>query len=800
MERKLIASVSNKTEVTQLPAIPVLIDRALKAGRQPAGAQGPAHWVSLDPILALRLLDATVAAPGTGVAPEPRSLEQRFASLQPELAHALLMSAAQASLAPGRHRLSPDESAGFWLHSIQCAHLSRALAEAVSYRNVEEAYLAGLLHDIGTFALLTAVPNTFRSLVAEQGAANGSGFPEHAGRLGTVHAKIGASLIESLALPFYFSDAILLHHAPKAELYGTHPLVRILRAAELLSHPGMSSDQEASVAELLDISPFLVCHLEQEAAKRVNAVLRDLGLPYPRAFPAKSSEADSSPAIVAMARLSDSIVGQFVEEAEQSSAPGPPAVDGAYATAPASSVTDAWSDAMSGASGAAASILGQIVGEATLSKAASLLQAAPSLRDAVADIRPIAAAIAGLKRVVLFVANATDGAWPGWFIDASGAARIDLDLATTVPRSVVAKAAREGIVSASTEDSRSTRVTGLDLQIARLLGSEEIAAVPVPGKEGACRAVLVFGTSHLQARRLTEKLPFLADLAQLIANALARPAQAGAPAAAVDPAEELRTAIRQQVHEIRNPLSVLKTYLQIARDRANSGANLERELEIASQEVDRMAKLLDEVGKPGAWGEAEHAPARRDRTMIERGVAILDESAKYGASGNAEPALTDINRTIRDVLQVYGDALFASKGISVSRMLVPSVPRIVCDASGLKQVLLNLLKNASEAISSEGQVVVGTSDRVNYEGQAMIEISIADNGPGMAPEVFSRLFALPPGAAAGADRGFGLPNSLAIVKSMNGHLLCRSTPGVGTEFLILLPRPAETDPLPVQNN
>jgi HD-like signal output (HDOD) protein len=652
LEHRLIDSVVNKTEIAQLPALPVFIDLALKSIRHPADVLGPVRWISLDPILTLRLLDATVDAAQTEAGSDFRSLEQRFNGLQPELAQALMISSVQASLGPGRHTLSSGELAGFWFHSLQCAYLSRAFARAISYQHPDEAYLAGLLHDIGTFALLTAVPRTFRSLVAERGLANANGCPEHAGRLGTVHAKIGATLTRALALPAYFSDALLLHHAPAPELYGAHPLVRIVGAAEALSHPGASSAQLASVAELLDISPLLVSHLEKETAREVTAVLRDLGLTYPRTQLAKPLEEVSAPSIAAMAKLSESIVGKFVDEAGRPSFLGPPAT-GAACGAAASEVrtshtagsADTWRDAMSGTGGVAASILEQIISVATLSKAAAIVQSAPTLPRAVSDIRPVAAAVAGLKRVLLFVSNSGEEAWSGWLIDDSGTARVALNLATAVPHSVVARAAREGVVSASMEENPGKELSGLDMQIARLLSSEEIAAVPVPGKAGGSRAVLVFGTSHLRARRLSEKLPFLTDLASLISQAFAQPAPAGEHLAALESPDTNGAATREQVHEIRDSLSVLKANIRLVRDRARNGASVERELEIVSEEVERVAKLLDEIGGPGAREQMGPGQVERDGPIEEGVAALLDEQRGSDGNGRIETVRTDVNHS-----------------------------------------------------------------------------------------------------------------------------------------------------------
>ena len=766
LEDRLIAPVVNKTEIARLPGLPILIDHALKASRGSADPRAICEWLLLDPSLVARVLEATADAREARAELEFRSIEERVTGLDPGLLKSLLIHAASCSLGAERQPLSSRELGGFWMHALRCALLSRALAETCSYRHPQEAYLVGLLHDLGSFALLSAVPNTFRSLVADQAMADGQGLPEHAGRLGTIHAQIGAALLEKLRLPFYAVDAVLLHHAPRQELAGTHMLVRILRCAETLAHPRVPVEQLRAVGELLGITAADISGAEKAAAEQMNTVLQSLGLARPQPGAAPAAEASPTAPVVDLQRLSDTLVLRFVKEAErppgeESSPSGRPGGDGAGANGGAQEAAPpGWADALHSASGTLSSLLGQVVSEATRLEAQALLRSTRDVQSAVSAILPLSGVVTGLRRAALFVAGEGAGNWPGWVVDADGAARFDLELSTAVSRSLVARAAREANAVTSYVEGRTRKLAGMDLQIARILDADEIAALPLLGEEPGCRGVVVFGTSALKAARLAESVPFLGELVRLVARSLPRSSPGPSAERPADPAEQLRAATRRLVHEARNPLSVLKTYLEIAKTRAGEGEGLGGELEVASREVDRVAKLLDAIGQSGA-----QAPPRT--------------------------ALVEVNRTIKDLLLVYGAALFGSKGIVVSQLLDPGVAAIACDEEGLKQVLLNLLKNASEALPRGGQVLIGTADGVNDQGQMMVEISVADNGPGIAPEKVAELFAAPAASARADGRGVGLPTSLAIVKAAGGHLACRSRPGSGATFTVLLPRGAD---------
>ena len=762
LERKLIESVAGRFEIVRLPATPLIIDRALRASQRGNDTSEVCEWLELDPILTLRLLDATTGTPANAYAGvEALSLAERAAALGPGLVRSMLVSAARGSLGLEPTSLSPRELGEFWVHALRVAFLARALAEACSYRSPDEAYITGLLHDIGSFALLATVPNTLRSLVATQANASWGAIPEYAGRLGTIHAQVGAALLEKLRLPFYVSDAVLLHHAPPEQLEGAHPVVRILCCAEALLNSRSPAHPIGAVADLIGVSATDVSGAEKGAAEKVSAVLRGLGrlgLAKPRNAGQTPKSDDSIPISGAQQRLTETLVMRFVTEAEQPS-PGETPLDRKAAgelaqehvPGDATSEGDGWAEALAlqGTNATASSILDQVAGEAIRLEAGALLSSPGDVPRTVADLIPLARVVAGVRRAALFLRNDGQESWPGWLVGGTGASRIELELLLAGGRSLVARAARETVTVSSYLEGKASQLVGVDLQIARMLESDELVAIPIAPAHG----VLVFGTTAMKASRFALSLPLLTVLSEVVARSVASPAVPSAERAAGEALAGMQAATRRLVHEARNPLSVLKTYLQIARTRTEGGQSLDKELEIANQEVERVARVLDEIGKP----QQESTPHVRT---------------------------VELNRIIEDLLTLYSEPLFGQKQIVLSPMLDESILPISCDEEGLKQVLLNLLINASEALSSGDQVMVCTSDNVNYEGRVMVEISVADNGPGMSPEKIAALFA----EAEAGTRGIGLPTSLAVVKSMGGHLLCRSRLGEGSTFAVLLPR------------
>jgi signal transduction histidine kinase len=221
--------------------------------------------------------------------------------------------------------------------------------------------------------------------------------------------------------------------------------------------------------------------------------------------------------------------------------------------------------------------------------------------------------------------------------------------------------------------------------------------------------------------------------------------------------ERLRLSARRLVHEARNPLSVMKMHLELLGERARSGEPIDNDIRVMREEIDRVGGIVGRIGTADL--------------SVERGQTPVD-----------------INHLIRELMIVYREPLFVARAVNVELELDPRLPSIVTDANALKQVLLNFWKNASEAMSAGGQVRVRTADRVNYEGQLMLEIAVSDTGAGMPPEVLENVFSQRLTLSKGAERGYGLSNAFTLVKQLGGHVLCRSEPERGTSFTVLLPR------------
>jgi signal transduction histidine kinase/CheY-like chemotaxis protein len=195
-------------------------------------------------------------------------------------------------------------------------------------------------------------------------------------------------------------------------------------------------------------------------------------------------------------------------------------------------------------------------------------------------------------------------------------------------------------------------------------------------------------------------------------------------------------------------------------------------------------------------------PANEYLADVERGAERASELTRqllaYAGKGTVEVSELDLSRLAREVVELVGVTI--SKQIELQCGSAPELPAVTGDASQLRQVVMNLVLNAADAIGDqEGSVRVGT-ELVTLgpeAGQAWmgegawrpgryVALRVSDTGQGMSEAVRMRIFD-PFFTTKAAGRGLGLAAALGIVRSHRGWIRVESVPELGSEFTVLLP-------------
>jgi signal transduction histidine kinase len=298
----------------------------------------------------------------------------------------------------------------------------------------------------------------------------------------------------------------------------------------------------------------------------------------------------------------------------------------------------------------------------------------------------------------------------------------------------------------------------VDEQIARLLGVSSFICQPLALNDGQV-GVLLAGDAASDLRQSPLWRFTLAECAEALkpvsAPALA-PVAAPQAVAAAQTDDIPRDRVRRAIHEVANPLTIMRNYVNLLSDRLGSDSTMQRDLGIISDEIERVARIV-------------------------RGITVVEETVMPAAALE----LVSVNSIVSELVRMALGTLFTPNKVNVQIDLNPDVPPMPLQKDLLKQVLFNLAKNAVEAMRAGGHLKF-TTRLVGTDGQRQIEIEVADTGPGLPASVASRLFEPVVSEKGGDHSGLGLNISRSLVERMNGHLTCTSTPQ-GTHFLIRLP-------------
>jgi signal transduction histidine kinase len=226
-----------------------------------------------------------------------------------------------------------------------------------------------------------------------------------------------------------------------------------------------------------------------------------------------------------------------------------------------------------------------------------------------------------------------------------------------------------------------------------------------------------------------------------------------------------RRFVEDASHELRNPLAVIRTTLDVALAEPDDPEALRQAAEVARRTADRMSTTVDEL-----------MALARTSVQPERRTSV------------------DLAEVVAEVAQEY-DAEASTRGVRLSR-LAPSGLVVEGDRSALKRALANLVSNALR-VAPTGSVVHCAAGRSG----GWLWLGVRDGGRGIAPDdqalVFRRAWRDGAPTAEGDGQGLGLALVRQIAEAHGGTVSVASVPGHGASFVVWLPdRTADAKAVP----
>ncbi|HLZ35315.1 MAG TPA: ATP-binding protein [Nitrospira sp.] len=227
-----------------------------------------------------------------------------------------------------------------------------------------------------------------------------------------------------------------------------------------------------------------------------------------------------------------------------------------------------------------------------------------------------------------------------------------------------------------------------------------------------------------------------------------------------DRLKSLETIAGGFAHEIRNPLTSIKTFIQLAPERKDDPDFIREFSRIVLDDVYRIERLIEE---------------------------ILDY-ARYMEPKLTEEDVNDIVSSCSYFIEVKAD----SRGIKIEKELASDLPRVMLDRQQIKQVFLNLFLNALDAMGEQGGTLrVRTRKLTKPGGKAWVQIETEDTGHGIQDvnleHIFDPFFTTKHESGEHEGTGLGLTIVHQIIQEHHGEIEVKSTVGTGTTFFVNLP-------------
>lgn len=603
----------------------------------------------------------------------------------------------------------------FWWHSLRCAVLAKLIARNRNYLSPDEAFLSGMLHDIGKIILWVNFPQPYSELLETH-----KGRPELilAGetQFGASHAEIGAWLLDKWNFPSFIADSVRYHHYSQSRILDALPLVKFIYVANALcKNTGRSINEGLGAAqEIFGFTPSVVEGLLSQADAELKAVADSLNIVIEPCRPKESacSENDRDKQINLIKEVRDRslLLGTVQNLLAATDEP-------------------------------------QILKES--------FQGLQNLFD--------------ISLVLFFIFDPEKKGLRGVTLpdDNQFSMIKDLIIPLQMEKSLLIECLQTGRISDSFTRSNDATPAIIDEQIIRLLGREGMACIPMTAY-GEKVGAMVLGLDSREFSLLTAQLKSLKMLVDQTAVAI-RVLHSKRFQLKEIQSERLGASssmARRVIHEVNNPLGIIKNYLRILGMKLSSANMAQDEIKILNEEIDRVAQILRNLN-----GDSED---------WVRKIEVID-----------------VNAVLSDILKITQESLLNHFNVQLHFDAEPELPTIMADKSCLKQVFINLMKNAFEAMPDGGNLHIRTrhiSSRLggglsdgDYEYQGYVEITISDDGPGISPEIKTRLFEPYASTKRGNHSGLGLSIVHSIIQTIKGTISCESEAGDGTTFRISLP-------------
>lgn len=686
-------------EITNLPTLPHVLLKVLDiCNSESASLQAIADILSKDAALCAKVIGASSTAQFN----RPHvitTLEQKLALLGLDMVKTIVISSSFYQVF-NNFNLSPGfDLKTFWGQSLTTAFIAKQVAQEVAYPRPEEAYLTGLLLNIGQLVLWGNFPRQYAQLLADK-TDYVALMSQESEKLGNNHCEVGAWLVNSWHLNSFMADAVLYHHMPQENIVDAHPLIQIAYLANRLATDQDMINPQMAAEPIANLSAAVLHRIVNNTEELVNQVAQSLGIEINT--PDKNEPDGMRQQKMQLAMELRDIV---------------------------------------------------LIGRNPLGAGAPV-----SLNETLSSIQRSVQILFGIQNVVFFMPDHQGSTLNGLCLTGQCAMLNEISVPFNRLSSIVTEAFLTKTPIMSFSDVNKPGLSIVDEQIIRLMQTEGLYCLPLTFQHIVV-GVMIFGLSQTQLSYVKKQQKLLTMFAQQAAQAITLVNTFAQQEARIK--SEIMAATRAQtlqtVHEANNPLSIIHNYIQLLGLRLPKDDAVQEDLKIIREEIDRVTRICHVVTS------ANEAQAHPHQEL-------------------------NVNDVIQNLCRIFLEPMFALHQAHVETRLDETLPRIMTNKDKLIQVMINLMKNAAEAMPNGGQLLITTRQNTLRNNREYIEISLKDDGPGIPVEIMENLFKPVTSRKGAGHAGLGLSIVKRIVEELDGKIFCHSNEMSGTLFQILLPR------------
>lgn len=634
-------------QINKVPTVPGVLVRLIEACYQPdISFEELSQIIRQDAALSARIIAVGNSAAYSQWKGQ-RNFNQLLVVLGLETIKTIAITAAVQQFFSQFREDSGRRIGKLWQTSLGCAYLARRLARLTGYPAPDEAYLAGLLHNLGELVYLQEFGARYTAILETADSDQARDQRERA-EFGASATEMGGYLAQYWLPDSFVSDALLFQREPADAVFDSPPLVKITNLAYKLTQDRMSRQQLLTEADtLFGLTEDVLDELLQKAETELGETLGSYGFSKDAGDPAVDDEG---------ARMA---LGRHVRDA---------AMTGALGTG--GSAVDPW----------------QLV-----LRNFAIVFGSPALvgfkyEEPVNELR--AQHTSGIK------------------VDPAHLRQIRLPVQEG--RNLLADACLGRHILFSTDEQLPDFPTVLDQQVRRVIGTTDLVALPLVTTDGNLLGAMAVGLGRDQVAGFMQQRALLNHFLNAAVQQLKTQADRLQEQTSLveGQAERFHGEARKLVHEANNPLGIIKNYLQLLSMRLEQDETTREQIGVIRDEIDRVADILLRMRDIGS--EAQLTESSVDLNALIREIVGVFRASLFTTHGiscelkldESLNAVTTSRNSIKQVLtnllknavealgdggriQIETDGQGNLNGVPQARVVVaddgPGIPREILD-------------------------------------------------------------------------------------------------------------------------